>query len=463
MSQTLWNKLYGSQSFTIKAISLLPYFFIFLRTYLFLKRSQKWSKEKLKLYQTTKLHALINHAYRNVPYYTRLFDENGIKPEDIKELPDLHKIPFLTKKLVRENLDDLKARNYPDESFEYVTTGGSTGIPLGFYYEKGKSRAIEWAFMKTQWDRVGYHFFDKCVYLKGTVIKTPELSNIWEYSFFHRWLILSSYHLTEENILTYIDKIRNFKPKYIQAYPSSITIIAKYMKNKNIPPIEGLKAVLCGSENMYPGQRELIEETFGCRLYSWYGHAERVILGGECECSENYHIFPEYGIFEVVDNEGHEITDSNKEGYLVGTSLTNFVMPLIRYRTDDLALVDQKSCSCIRNYPLIHDVKGRWVQEFIIAPQNRKISLTAMNMHSDLFDNVEQYQFYQDQVGEITLNIIPGSKYSQNDQNRIYSELSNKLGNDVTLLIKTVEQISRTPSGKQMFLIQRLPINTGSD
>ena len=68
----------------------------------------------------------------------------------------------------------MKARNYPESAFEYVTTGGSTGIPVGFYYEKGVSRAREWAFMKTQWDRVGYRFTDRCVVLRGYIIGSAK-------------------------------------------------------------------------------------------------------------------------------------------------------------------------------------------------------------------------------------------------------------------------------------------------
>jgi len=443
-------------------MALLPHFLVFLKTYLFLKQSQTWSKEKLEQYQTQKLRELINHAYRNVPYYTRLFDENGIKPEDIKELSDLQKIPFLTKELVRENLDDLKAKNFPEGSFEYVTTGGTSGIPMGFYYEKGKSRAIEWAFMKTQWDRVGYHFFDKCVYLKGATIESKNVKKIWKYSFFHRWLILSSYDLTDENIPIYINKIRSFKPKIIQAYPSSITIIAKYMKKNGIPPFGGLKAVLCGSENMYSGQRELIEAVFRCRVYTWYGHAERVALAGECEKSNQYHVFPEYGIFELVDNNGKIISPPLQEGAITGTGLTNYAMPLIRYKTDDLAMYSSPIiCPCNRNYIPIENVKGRWNQEFIIAPHNRKISITALNMHSDIFDHVKQFQFYQDKTGEVTFKIVKTEKYTETDTEYIYKELIKKMGDDISLKISFVNSIERTKIGKFRFLIQKLPVTDG--
>jgi len=92
-------------------MTVLPYFLVFLKTYLFLKPSQTECKEKLEQYQNQKLHELINHVYRNVPYYIRLFDDNGIKPEDIKESSDIQKIPFLTKELIHENFDDLKTRN----------------------------------------------------------------------------------------------------------------------------------------------------------------------------------------------------------------------------------------------------------------------------------------------------------------------------------------------------------------
>jgi phenylacetate-CoA ligase len=451
---------FDNDSITSKALSTLFSYKSFRNTYKFLKQSQYWSIEQLREYQLEKLHELINHSYENVPYYRRVFDERGLKPSDIRNFKDLEKLPFLTKEIIRENLEDLKAKNYPRSKFEYVTTGGSTGVPLGFYYEKGTSRAIEWAYIKTLWDRVGYNFTDKCVILKGNVIKSADQGKFWETALFGRALILSSYHMSEETIPKYINKIREFGPKYIQAYPSTITIIASFMKKHNIEPFPSVKALLCGSENMYPDQRKLLEDVLNCRVYTWYGHSERVVLAGECEKNKSYHIFPQYGIFELVDGNGKIIDDFGVKGNIVGTGLTNFAMPLIRYKTDDLASYAGNNCNCKRSFPLITDVKGRWLQEFIIAPNYRLIPITAINMHSNIFDNVVQFQFLQEKEGEVIFYIVKGTKYQKKDTEYIRKELSKKLGKDVKLDIRFVDKISRTSRGKYRFIIQKLSINS---
>ena len=79
---------------------------------------------------------IIAHAYKNVPYYTKLFNKYYIKPEDIKDFEDIKKIPYLTKDIVNKHKDEMIDKNFPKKFLGYGTTGGSTGIPMGFYYDK---------------------------------------------------------------------------------------------------------------------------------------------------------------------------------------------------------------------------------------------------------------------------------------------------------------------------------------
>lgn len=440
-------------SISFRALELSMYYRKFRQTYNFLKKSQYWSKDQLEEYQIHKLGELLRYTYDNVPYYKKIFDDRDIKPHDIQDLRDLKLLPFLTKEIIRNNLNDLTAKDYPADKMEYVTTGGTSGVPLGFYYEKGISRAIEWAFLKFMWERVGYRFRDKCVILKGDVVETAHDGIYWKHTFFRRWLVLSSYHMTDDNLYKYVKKIRDFKPLYIQAYPSTITILARYMKKNNIKKFESVKAILCGSENIYPAQRRLLEDVFDCRVFSWYGHSERVVLAGECEVDNGYHIFPEYGAFELVDKNGK--TANGSKGYIVGTGLTNLAMPLIRYKTDDLAEYGNQKCGCGRSYEIIKNVAGRWIQEFILANNNRLIPITALNMHSDVFDNVEQFQFFQDQIGEVLLKIVKKPSFTEKDRMNILIELSKKMG-DIKFDIEYVDEIPRSPRGKHCFLKQNL-------
>jgi len=433
---------------------------VFRETYAFLQESQWWSREQLEEYQLEQLSKLLHHAYENVPYYRRIFDDRGLKPKDIRALKDLQKLPYLTKEIIQNNLLDLVARNSPQSKLQYVTTGGSTGIPLGFYHDKGVSNAMERAFMLSQWNRVGFKNDDRCVVLRGAVVHSVSKDKFWEYDPLNKSLILSSYHMTDENLTKYIEKIREFKPTFIRAYPSAIIILARFVEENNIASFPSIKAILCGSENLYTWQREVLEKNFRCRVYSWYGHAEQAVLAGECEYSTYYHIFPEYGIVELIGKDGKPVTQEDELGEVVATGLNNFICPLIRYRTMDLATLVNTRCKCGRNYPLLKKVEGR-LQELIVTSTGRLISMTAINMHSDVFDNVKQFQFYQEKKGEVIFNIVKKDTYTERDTKYIRTELYKKLGDDVDVIIHYVDDIPRTQSGKYRFLIQKLPIAFG--
>jgi len=451
-----------NESITFKALGILKAYRSFRNTYNFLKSSQHWTTDELEKYQLQQLKKLLDHAYENVPYYTRIFNEKDLKPCDIHTIPDLNLLPILTKDIIKDNINDLKATNFPESKFEYVTTGGSTGDPMGFYYEKGVSRAQEWAFIKTLWDRVGYRFRDKCVILRGNVVKDAENAKFWEKSFFNRWLILSSYHMSDENLEVYVEKIREFNPKFIQAYPSTITIIAKFMEKNGIPPFKNLRAVLCGSENIYTWQRALVERVLRCKVYSWYGHSERAILAGECELSSNYHIFPEYGIFELIDHEGNQTND--EKGIIVSTSLTNYAMPFIRYRTDDIGIISNEKCACGRNYSSLKTIEGR-SQDYILTKNGNLVSLTALifSQHFESFSKIKELQIVQKEKGKIIMRIIPETNYSQKNEDEIIVKIKNVVEDELEIYFEYVTQIARTKRGKYKFLIQEMCLDNDKE
>ncbi len=445
---------------TVKALSLVPSYRTYRQMYALLRQSQRWSREELEAYQTQALSRLLDHAYENVPYYRRVFQERGLVPEDIQTPRDLELLPFLTKEIVQVNLPDLKARNYPESAFEYVRTSGSTGTPMGFYYEKGASRAREWAFMKTQWDRVGYRYTDRCVILRGHVVDAASSGIHWKRALFGRWLIMSSHQMTEEALPAYVDWIRRFKPRFIHAYPSTAVILARYMREHGIEPFPTVKAVLCGSENLYPWQRDLLTGAFGCRVFSWYGNSEQTVLAGECEESTHYHIFPEYSIVELIGRDDRPVEGPGALGEVVATSLINFVCPLIRYRTMDVAVATERQCSCGRQYSLLERVEGR-LQEFIVTRSGHPISVTPINYESEAFENIRQFQLYQEERGELIMKVVRRPAYTEEDTRQLTRELRWQLGDEVNVHVQFVDEIPRTEGGKFRYLIQKLPISIG--
>ncbi|MCK4420028.1 phenylacetate--CoA ligase family protein, partial [Candidatus Aerophobetes bacterium] len=433
---------------------------VFWETYNFLQESQWWSGEKLQEYQVQQLEKLLKHAYENVSYYRKVFDKRGLKPKNIRDFDDLRKLPCLTREIIQENLPDLLARNYPRSKLEYVTTGGSTGIPLGFYHEKGVSEAKERAFIIMLWNRVGFKIGDRCVILRGDVVQLACKGKFWKYDPLKKNLILSSYHMTDEILPNYIGKIRKFRPDFIQAYPSAITILARFMKKDNIEPFPTVKAILCASENLYTWQRELLEEVMKCRIWSFYGHSERAALAGECEVSTYYHIFPEYGYLELIGSDGNEVTRDRETGEIVATGFNNFICPFIRYRTMDLAVALNTKCKCGRNYPLLKRIEGR-LQEFFVDKTGSLITFTCS--HKALWnvkEKINAYQYVQNEPGKVLLNIDAKSKFSISDIDsvkRTFLHLYPRLN----IEIKFVHYIPRTKSGKFRFLVQKLPIEFG--
>lgn len=448
----LFSNGMASQAFNILVRNSLTY----KRTYDFLKKSQWWSADQLEEYQLEQLAKLLDHAYTNVPYYTRIFDERGLKPTDIQEIKDLQQLPILTKDMVRANFKDLCAKNYSPNQFQRVTTGGSSGTPLELYLERGVTDAKEWAFMKTQWERVDYRFRDKCAIFRG--YKVPVQDNMfWKSQLLGRWMLFSSYDINDHNITSYVQKLKTYKPKFIQAYPSAISLLAKNLKESDVSNLPKIKAILCGSENLFQVQRKYLEETFNTRVYSWYGQTEKVVLAGECEVSDYYHIFPEYGITELIDEAGNTIKEGT--GEIVGTGFNNYAMPLIRYKTADIGTLCKKKCECGREYSLLERVNGR-SQDIIITKDNSKITLTALifGQHFNAFSNIIEFQLIQEKKGELIFNIIKSDKFNSDDKNEISDKIKSISHNQIEVSFNYVDSISKTERGKHKFLIQYLKL-----
>ncbi|KEH92370.1 phenylacetate--CoA ligase family protein [Clostridium massiliodielmoense] len=425
---------------------------VFRENYDFLNESQWWDKQKQKEYQILQLQKIIKHSYETVPYYTNLFNEYGIDYKQIQDFSDMKKIPYLTKQIIQDNLEDLISNKFYKNEVGYATTGGSTGTPMGFYIDSKYDKAREWAFIAHMWSRVGYDVrrVNRCVILRGNV---PN-KGIYEYK--NRDLILSSFKLTEENMDKYIDLIEKFDPDFIQAYPSSIIILSKYINETNRKiNCKNLKSIICASENIYEAQRNDIEKAFGVRVYSFYGHTEHACIGGECEKSNYYHIQSEYGYMELIDEYDNQITNENGLGEIVATGFNNYVVPFIRYKTCDIAVNTNEKCSCGRNYKLIKKIDGR-KQEYFVDLHKNKVTFTWADYPLwQCKDRIWAYQYIQNEPGKVILNINFKDVNDLYDLNKI-KEVFIKYYPQINIETRKVGYIARTKRGKFKYLIQNI-------
>jgi phenylacetate-CoA ligase len=264
--------------------------------------------------------------------------------------------------------------------------------------------------------------------------------------------------LTENTYPQYIRKLQQVRPKHLQAYPSAGVMLADLvLKHGDVGRLH-FDVILLGSENFYPWQEERIRRAFPqSRLHCWYGQAEQASLAAWCENAQTYHVWPFYGVTEILDEDGGEV-EPGQPGEVVATSFWNVATPFIRYRTMDRAVKGGHGCEeCGRRFQVIDAIEGR-LQEFVISASGRRVSMTAVNMHTDIFDNVYQFQFHQDTPGVVTLNLVRKDGYTEDDSARIHAAVSHKLGEDTELHLAFVDAIARTPSGKLRFLVQELEV-----
>lgn len=419
----------------------------------FLKSADQWSEVQVAEYQRTELKRIVRYAYERTKGYRALYDKHGVDWTSLDRIEDFEKLPFVDKEVVRESLEDFSVNL---RGRRYVTTGGSTGIPFGFYHDK-VAFARELASKAHQYHRVGWKEGVRQLVLRGLPIK-----NLRHVQFFPRYneLRCSSYHLTQEWMEVYRKKAIEFKPEFIKCYPSSGYLFARFLKEtgREFPEIRG---ILCASENLYDYQKDLLKEVFNARVFSHYGHYELAVLAGFCEYEDTYHVLPQYGYAELVDKDGSPIKTPGQVGEIVGTSFIMHATPFIRYKTGDFAVLKSWGCpSCGRPYQVWERIQGR-LQEFIVTNTGRYISMTSINMHDDIFDPIRQFQFYQERKGFVTFRFIPKSEMDAEAVAVVKGKLMLKLGKDVELEMQPVEDIPLTKRGKHRFLIQKLGLSFG--
>ncbi len=418
-----------------------------------IREQEQWTEDRIVAWQMERLGEILRHCGKHVPYYRRLFRNLGFDPEQFRHLEDLRALPLLDKQTVLKNTEDFLAENIPASQRLYYTTGGTTGKPMNLYGPLAGGWR-ERAFMDMQWERAGYSPDQKKATLKGAAVKARDHVL---YDPDQRAYRFSTYHLTPENAARYAQIMKDKRIAFLHGYISSALEFGRQLEQaKTEPP--PFKAIFPGSENLYPGQREKLEDYFHCRIYTWYGHSENLILAGECEVSPHYHIFPQYGFAELISEDLSSQSREDQMGELVGTTLFNQVMPLLRYRTGDYGVVGPKSCACGRSHQLLSSIRGRWLQENLVGRFGNRISATALNMHSDIFDNVEQFQLHQREPGKAEMWIVRKPEYRQTYDQRIVDAFSEKMGDSVELVIKFVDAIPLTERGKFRYIVQEIPL-----
>ncbi len=325
------------------------------------------SREEITKVQTEGLIGVVKRVYENVPYYRNMMDEKGVKPEDIKSLDDITKLPFLTKNDLRDAYPyGLMARPLKD-CVRIQSTSGTTGRRVVDFYtlndidmwENGCARAIV-AAGGTDEDvcqvSYGYGLFTGGPGLNGGSHKVGCLT------------VPMSSGNTDRQLMFMTD----LGTTILCCTPSYAAYLAESIKERGIKDQIKLKAGIFGAEAWSEEMRHNIEDGLGIKAYDIYGLTEIEGPGVAFECQEQdgMHICEDYFIPEILDPDTFEPVPDGQIGELVFTSFAREAFPLIRYRTKDITYITHEKCKCGRTHARIHRLMGRTDDMLIVKGVN---------------------------------------------------------------------------------------------
>ncbi|MHC4281069.1 MAG: phenylacetate--CoA ligase family protein, partial [Planctomycetota bacterium] len=416
----------------------------------YLKTIEYKSLEELQKLQKQKLQHLLKHAYENVPYYKRILSEVGVIHGGRVILENFHKIPLLTKEVIRNEGNNLYSRDYKKRHWYYNSSGGSTGEPVKFIQDRNYQ----------SWGMAGRFYFNL---IGNKEVGEPELK-LWGSerdilqgrdkvsTRLRRWIfnteLLNAYRMSNEDMMKHIERCNQVKPKQIWAYTDSMYKLSRFVEIRQLS-VHFPKSIICTTANLLPQARRYIEKTFGCKVLNQYGSREVGTIACECEIQEGLHIFTPLQKLEILNSKGQPVKDE-EVGEIIITTLNNYSMPLIRYRIGDTGCFSNKMCSCGRGFPLLKEVTGRVFAHFL--------KKDGSVIHSQFFVAlfffkpwVREFKVVQKDYELIEILVALEQEVDQGDVEVITGKIKEVMGQNCKVEFKFVDEVPPTDSGKYLY------------
>ncbi|MEQ5814959.1 phenylacetate--CoA ligase family protein [Marinobacter sp. NFXS11] len=398
--------------------------------------ARHWTESQRLAYQNERLYEMVRFCKQNVPYYQQLFAEHGLRDQDITHVDDLHKIPVLDKDTLRKDQGNFRAAG----STPYIlqNTSGSTGTPLTLAVDETTYK-MAMALVVDHEEFHGVPFGARRATFAGRMVqRANDLSPpFWRFNRAENQRLYSSYHLNKDTFPFYRKDLDSFAPLELIGYPSAISDIAGYYELTETRPEFRPQAIITNSETLLSWQRERIENVFQCPVRDYYGTAEYVVFAGQDE-KGLYEINPTLGITEVLTGESNRL-----QGDIIATSLTNYCMPLLRYRVGDSATLISESEGNVQT--VFAGINGR-LDDYIETPDGRRIGRIDHIFKG--LRGIKEAQVIQETDEHCRILIVKDSDESSLNEHTLRENFHARTGPEMKLLIEYTCQIPRAANGK---------------
>ena len=399
-----------------------------------------------------RLRHVLGSAVAHVPFYRRSVRLSKAQLANEAPLALLQCFPAIDKAQVMACQRDFLDERFDPRRLHYVTSGGSSGQGIGLWRSK-RLADIEKAFFAHEWARFGFSTHRSRTLRIGADARRRAHEGATQV--IGNRLMLSPYHLTAQHRAAIVDAIARFRPQYVHAYPSSAAALAELIApdRLRLQLQSGVRAVLLASEPATEQQLAAIAGLFGCPISINYGLTERTGLAFATHwrgVTGPYRFEPLYAVHENMAASGP--TGANASHELVGTSLWNDLMPLIRYRSGDFGALDANGCC--------RAIDGR-AQEFLLARDGTCIPGLSIVIDEATWDFVRLYQVRQRAPGAITLCVVArAGRLSAAQKQRVLAAQLRRWGGWFDINVEEVDDIPLAANGKRQLVVTGI-VNDG--
>lgn len=410
------------------------------------RKTIKLGKENLTKLQEKKLQKILRHATSKSRFYAEL---------SVSEVSDtvtwLKSFPILKKRIFRENLDSIITDQDMD-GLHMIQSSGSTGPPGKVYFNK-KEISIGRAIQVLWWEWAGYRMGNS-ILQTGVNLKRSREKAIKDLLF--KTTYIEALKHDEQQILEILRKLEKHPIDHFVGYASSLYLFAKVAKINGIKGVRFISIISLG-EKLFPNFREVIEETFNCKVYDTYGASEGFRIASQCE-EGNYHFMMPHLYLEIVDENGVEVRPG-EAGTVLITDLDNYTTPMIRYELGDMAVkaADIK-CKCGMNLPVFGEVIGRST-EFLETPGRKYITVQTVVRVLKHFPEVEEFRLTQVEKNLFELEYTSTKELGDVEKN-IVNHFNSMFEEVLNFRFIKVDQIPKGPTGKFQLIRNKLTTTT---
>jgi phenylacetate-CoA ligase len=392
--------------------------------------------DQIKSETENRLFDLLKHALKTVPYY-----------KTIKE-PCLKDFPIIDKAIIKDNSDQFLSSSFIKSKLEKATTSGSTGAPLTVWKDPGKIKqhvAENIYFNANANLPLGRKIYYLRVWNDINRKSRPE-------SFLQNIVMWDASELSDEKILNLIQTLRKDKAlKGIIAFASTLEAIAAYIIRTNPGNGPRLSSIISISETLPDESGITLELFFRCSVFSRYSNIENGFIAQQCNhISGEYHLNKRGFIIEILKPDSDEDVPDGETGRIVITDLFNLGMPLIRYDTGDMAVMNSAS-QCSDPGPVFTKVEGRRV-DFIYDSRGNLLSPHAItNTMWKYSSAIRQFQFIQSGAADYEIKINPFGRFNKEDS--LIRDLKGFVGSNANIRVSIVDEIPVLSSGKRRKIV----------